>query len=602
MSTPPTVADSSRENALWTVSLPAPPPLRRQGTLALRNATGLLLFKGSNRIAKGIVKPIVNAASRLLGRPQSVKSDIEDFFGNDDEREIFLDTLHGNPTVSTSRLNVLQRHCHKLLAFADADTVATQRLTFRIVVAVITRYPGVRCVFHSYKDLKKASRTDPPFHLLWSRPHQTCDEEWNFYRNFALFCISESTLTSLVEAEPPSKLSRIGSNEHDTWVPIESLLGYSSDGPEFQFPRLCAVLYLAGILELPGFWRRLPARALDTERIEPALEPGPERQIFFDVLRKLCNTVLVLINDTGVNKADNSVASSSAVGFARYAVDLLACSTLNGVHRLHQARNLHPCPQELPKITQDIVSAVLSYDSFVRARTLAPAITEILVSSPSTPLARDSQDIMFARSPSSASGRSSPMPPATPSMSLLRVDLHADAPGPNILLARSSSPGPGGRTRPATPISYPDEVSPNPSGANDPVPFSGADAAIMADAFKKALRKPDFSGGRAEKREGTEHDSPKATEDELLSRELYGTTISEPQTPEISRAGSLDSASDRPFSGADAAIMADAFRKVLRKPEFPERPVEKGESPAEDDPGSLEQELYRLRRVGSDAN
>ncbi|PPQ85997.1 hypothetical protein CVT26_012754 [Gymnopilus dilepis] len=34
-----------------------------------------------------------------------------------------------------------------------------------------------------------------------------------------------------------------------------------------------------------------------------------------------------------------------------------------------------------------------------------------------------------------------------------------------------------------------------------------------------------------------------------------------------------------PFSGADAAIMADAFRKMLRKPDFASRPVEEGESP-----------------------
>jgi hypothetical protein len=49
-------------------------------------------------------------------------------------------------------------------------------------------------------------------------------------------------------------------------------------------------------------------------------------------------------------------------------------------------------------------------------------------------------------------------------------------------------------------------------------PFSGADAAIMADAFRKALRKPDFVGRTIE-----EGDSPEAEEQKehrLLSREL----------------------------------------------------------------------------------
>jgi hypothetical protein len=40
-----------------------------------------------------------------------------------------------------------------------------------------------------------------------------------------------------------------------------------------------------------------------------------------------------------------------------------------------------------------------------------------------------------------------------------------------------------------------------------------------------------------------------------------------------------------PFSGADAAIMADAFRKALRKPDFAGRPVEEGESPDRQDNG-----------------
>ncbi|KAI0248566.1 hypothetical protein BJV78DRAFT_1156403 [Lactifluus subvellereus] len=47
--------------------------------------------------------------------------------------------------------------------------------------------------------------------------------------------------------------------------------------------------------------------------------------------------------------------------------------------------------------------------------------------------------------------------------------------------------------------------------------------------------------------------------------------------------------SDTPFSGADAAIMADAFRKALRKPDFAGRPIEEGDSPE-----SQEQKEHRL--------
>lgn len=60
-----------------------------------------------------------------------------------------------------------------------------------------------------------------------------------------------------------------------------------------------------------------------------------------------------------------------------------------------------------------------------------------------------------------------------------------------------------------------------------------------------------------------------------------------------------------PFSGADAAIMAAAFRDTLRKPDFADRPLEEGESPegkGEDD-DVLERELaeegHGLRSVNS---
>lgn len=47
----------------------------------------------------------------------------------------------------------------------------------------------------------------------------------------------------------------------------------------------------------------------------------------------------------------------------------------------------------------------------------------------------------------------------------------------------------------------------------DTGPFSGADAAIMADAFRKALRKPDFAGPPVE--EVDDH-----RDDAIMSREL----------------------------------------------------------------------------------
>ncbi|EKM49524.1 uncharacterized protein PHACADRAFT_166893 [Phanerochaete carnosa HHB-10118-sp] len=84
-----------------------------------------------------------------------------------------------------------------------------------------------------------------------------------------------------------------------------------------------------------------------------------------------------------------------------------------------------------------------------------------------------------------------------------------------------------------------------------------------------------------------------------------------PGSPEIhDGASTVSRGSDAAFlSGADAAVMANAFRTALRKPNFAGRPEEEGESPESDplnaggDPGLINRELAEegrdIRSVGS---
>ncbi|TDL23178.1 hypothetical protein BD410DRAFT_839087 [Rickenella mellea] len=75
------------------------------------------------------------------------------------------------------------------------------------------------------------------------------------------------------------------------------------------------------------------------------------------------------------------------------------------------------------------------------------------------------------------------------------------------------------------------------------------------------------------------------TSPQIPSSTLVGVGAGAATGSGINRAGSIvspdgaSSNSDGPFSGADAAVMAEAFRKALRKPDFADRPVEEGESP-----------------------
>ncbi|KAF8558354.1 hypothetical protein OG21DRAFT_1504410 [Imleria badia] len=90
---------------------------------------------------------------------------------------------------------------------------------------------------------------------------------------------------------------------------------------------------------------------------------------------------------------------------------------------------------------------------------------------------------------------------------------------PQLPLLAGAVVGGGGRTssehhRPASIVS-PDGVSEisRAHSAGDQGPFSGADAAIMADAFRKALRKPEFADATVEETE-------ERKEDTLINREL----------------------------------------------------------------------------------
>jgi hypothetical protein len=71
-----------------------------------------------------------------------------------------------------------------------------------------------------------------------------------------------------------------------------------------------------------------------------------------------------------------------------------------------------------------------------------------------------------------------------------------------------------------------------------------------------------------------------------------------------SRAGSTHTKdTDAPFSGADAAILAAAFRDTLRNPDSVSRPLEEGESPDKEADSEEERQLFlhqQLKEAGKD--
>jgi len=74
-----------------------------------------------------------------------------------------------------------------------------------------------------------------------------------------------------------------------------------------------------------------------------------------------------------------------------------------------------------------------------------------------------------------------------------------------------------------------------------------------------------------------------------------------PGDGESSTASRANSAGDSaPFSGAEAAFMADAFRNALRRPDFADRPVEEGESPDAAPPKDPDYEILLSRELAEE--
>jgi len=114
--------------------------------------------------------------------------------------------------------------------------------------------------------------------------------------------------------------------------------------------KLCAIRYLAGILELPKFWRL---------KIEEGIDIGKR---LFGFLSRLCETIFQLIRDTEPSGSGHSEDDPPPLWTsARSAVDILAFATFSGFLQLHSlCEELPPCPSQLPSMVTLLERYVLS--------------------------------------------------------------------------------------------------------------------------------------------------------------------------------------------------------------------------------------------------
>jgi hypothetical protein len=134
---------------------------------------------------------------------------------------------------------------------------------------------------------------------------------------------------------------------------------FSSTIPEFNYTKLSAIRYLAGILELPAFWEK----GINVQKR------------FSDILTVLCHTIFNPIQDTGKSEADVDVDlngdSPPWMSALRDATDNLASATFDGLLRLYERDRLitkHCRPSSSVgafKFLYSVNIYILSLDCFV---------------------------------------------------------------------------------------------------------------------------------------------------------------------------------------------------------------------------------------------
>ncbi|KAF7350345.1 hypothetical protein MVEN_01339200 [Mycena venus] len=164
------------------------------------------------------------------------------------------------------------------------EAVNTQRLAFLIIVDLLTLFPGLRLLFLRSKCLDGATSRES-IAIPWYRPFEPMDEEWTFWKTLAATGLGDTVISAILEESsilelPDCPVGGLGA--------IEQLMVYHDCSNSAFYAALC-IRYLGGILDLPGFWAEMDTMHLD-------------------VTKKLCDKMVTVLKDVGVDVVDDIVA------------------------------------------------------------------------------------------------------------------------------------------------------------------------------------------------------------------------------------------------------------------------------------------------------
>ncbi|KAJ7824716.1 kinase-like domain-containing protein [Mycena olivaceomarginata] len=256
----------------------------------------------------GVLEEQANKAAYTLGLgPHVAAEKIKSYLGNGDDRLQRLGALS-----TTTVPSKLEKRCSKLVRYSlPTESASTQHQAFKGIVDVVTLFPGLRVHFLRTKFLDGVTSMDD-ISALWDRPNEVPDDEWAFWRTFAVTCLSDTSVSTILEKSSVPDLTKCQMNDGLSVIELLIIPHDCGIGPASAFSNALCIRHLAGILDLPGFW-------LDTGSVHS------------DVARKLCMKMVQVLKDIGVDVIPSAESMEPESPFDYEGVDLLADKVLAGI-------------------------------------------------------------------------------------------------------------------------------------------------------------------------------------------------------------------------------------------------------------------------------
>ncbi|KAJ7843225.1 hypothetical protein B0H14DRAFT_3689877 [Mycena olivaceomarginata] len=171
---------------------------------------------------------------------------------------------------------------------------------------------------------------------LWNRPTGPPDQEWTFWQKLAATCLSDTTISGILERRSVSELTNCSQEGLSV---IESLLVGQN------CVALC-IRYLAGVLDLPGFWQNLGSA-------------------HSQVADKLCCRMVQVLKDIGVDIPTLGLIEEAPVDYD--GVDLAATTLLGGLSSWFRKLDrddwaMQPWPRAVEILPYSSASATSTFD------------------------------------------------------------------------------------------------------------------------------------------------------------------------------------------------------------------------------------------------